>query len=424
MRYPALATLLVLLVPAVAPGQTPLTCGQRLEGVIGFVGEQDLFTFAAQQGEIVSITVLTTAIVDTGFVASGTVYRPGGAFLQNVGVGTVGPLPQSGVYTLSIHDLVGLDQRGSYSVTVAWIHPQGRQCNQRPIGCGPPSTGSIDFGEQDFYVFEAQQGDVISFVTTTTARVDPGFFASGTVYRPNGTFLQNVGTGNIGPLAQSGTYTLTIQDLVGRNERGSYSTTLTWLQGQCPSIGAAPGPPVNLSVTISGATVMLTWTPPQTGGAVSSYVLEAGSSPGASNVIAFDTGNTATTFTATGVPPAVFFVRVRAKNAAGTSTPSNEVIVLVSGGCTAAPGAVSGLQASAMGQNVALRWSAPPGPITSYVIEAGSSSGATNIAVFDTGTANLSLSAVASPGTYFVRVRARNACGLGAPSNEVILTVN
>jgi hypothetical protein len=257
--FPIVVTALFVLGPRDALAQGPLTCGQRVAGVIGFVGEQDLFTFSAEQGDIISVTVLTTAKVDTAFVASSTVYRPNGTFLQNVTLGNVGPLPVSGTYTLSVQDLVAKDQRGSYTLTLTWIYPVSRQCNQRPISCGPPTTGTIDLGEQDFFVFEAQQGDVISFVTVTTGRIDPGFFASGTLYRPNGTFLQNVGTGNVGPLAVSGTYTLTIQDLVGRDAQGSYSTTLTWIQGRCPTTttSSLPGTPTNLTASITGSTVTL-----------------------------------------------------------------------------------------------------------------------------------------------------------------------
>jgi len=61
--------------------------------------------------------------------------------------------------------------------------------------------------------------------------------------------------------------------------------------------------------------------------------------------------------------------------------------------------------------------------MTTFVIEAGSAPGATNIAVFDTGGSGTALTAVATPGTYFVRVRARNTCGTSPPSNEVVVTV-
>jgi hypothetical protein len=79
-----------------------------------------------------------------------------------------------------------------------------------------------------------------------------------------------------------------------------------------------------------------------------------------------------------------------------------------------------------VGNNVGLSWTVPvgPGPApVSYVIAAGTSSGLSNIVVFDTGSPAPGFGTAAPPGVYFVRVAARNACGIGVPSNEVIVSV-
>jgi hypothetical protein len=72
---------------------------------------------------------------------------------------------------------------------------------------------------------------------------------------------------------------------------------------------------------------------------------------------------------------------------------------------------------------VTLTWTAPPGPILAFVVEAGSVSGAGDIASVDTGSPQTSLAATAPPGTYFVRVRGRNACGIGPPSAGIKVIV-
>ena len=97
------------------------------------------------------------------------------------------------------------------------------------------------------------------------------------------------------------------------------------------SIGctSAPGAPGGLSGSVNGGTVTLVWTPPAGGCAPTSYTLQAGSAPGLSNLANFNTGNSATTYVASGVGQGTYFVRVHAVNGNGTSGPSNEVSLTV-----------------------------------------------------------------------------------------------
>src|SRR5262249_13108324 len=130
-----------------------------------------------------------------------------------------------------------------------------------------------------------------------------------------------------------------------------------------PAAGAiVPGPPINLAFSVSGSTVTLTWTAPASGDPASSYVLDAGSTSGASNLASVATGNAATVFVATGVSAGTYFVRVRAQNASGTGAASNEVVVVVGQvACASPPGPPSGLSSVVSGATVTLGWSAPAG---------------------------------------------------------------
>ena len=69
----------------------------------------------------------------------------------------------------------------------------------------------------------------------------------------------------------------------------------------------------------------LNWLPPTSGGAVGSYIVEVGSTSGASNLLTVNTGSMAPTFALTDVAAGTYYVRVRAVTSAGTSAPSNEV---------------------------------------------------------------------------------------------------
>lgn len=184
-----------------------------------------------------------------------------------------------------------------------------------------------------------------------------------------------------------------------------------------------PGTPTNLAVTTTGSSVSLTWTAPALGGAVTTYVIEAGSAPGLTNLASVATGSTATGMSFTDVPSGFYYIRVRARNAAGTSNPSNEVVAAVNFNL---PGAPSSLSASVTGNTVVLSWTAPSsgGPVSNYVIEAGSAPGLSNLALSSTSGAQTNAAFGGVPfGNYYVRVRARNALGNGAASNEILVAV-
>ena len=185
-----------------------------------------------------------------------------------------------------------------------------------------------------------------------------------------------------------------------------------------------PGTPTNLAASVAGSAVTLTWTAPITG-PVTAYQVEAGSAPGLSNLAVVQTGAVAS-FGAS-APPGTYYVRVRARNAAGASTPSNEIVVVVGpgGGACTIPNAPGTLTFTVAGSLVNLGWSAPTGGVTpiAYVVEAGSQTGVANLAVIDTGGPALSLAANAPPGRLF-RPRTGPGCMRSGPaSNEVVINV-
>lgn len=187
-------------------------------------------------------------------------------------------------------------------------------------------------------------------------------------------------------------------------------------------VAFGPAPPANpgvLTVNVSIARVVLTWSPPTAGDPPTSYVLEVGSASGLSDLVNTETGSATPFFAADNVPAGTYFVRVRAKNSSGTSGASNEVQVIVGGvACTTAPSTPT-LSVSVVNRTFTLTWSAASGAPTSYVIEGGSGSGQTNLANYDTGSTATSYTALVDPGSYYIRVRAKNACGRSSASNEV-----
>jgi hypothetical protein len=217
----------------------------------------------------------------------------------------------------------------------------------------------------------------------------------------------------------AGTYYVRVRAKNASGVSAPSNEIVVTVAGPCATVA---GPPAGLGATVSGGNITLTWQAPTGGCAPGSYQIEAGSAAGLTNLASLQTGNTSTTFFAFNIGAGSYFVRVKSVNAGGVSSPSNEIQFNV-GGCAGAPTAPGGLAAQITGSTVVLTWAAASGSPASYVLEAGSSSGATDIVVSDTGGTATTLTASAGPGTYYVRVRAKNACGQSTVSNEIIVVI-
>jgi len=92
--------------------------------------------------------------------------------------------------------------------------------------------------------------------------------------------------------------------------------------------GAEPQAPVLAAPVVAGSAVALSWTLPTESTAATGYRLEAGSQPGARDILTAPLGPTPS-FAGAGVPAGRYHVRIRALNGNGTSPPSNEIVVTV-----------------------------------------------------------------------------------------------
>jgi predicted phage tail protein len=264
-----------------------------------------------------------------------------------------------------------------------------------------PSSG----GAPTTYVIEARSfaggGEVSRYIT---GNVDTALTATGVA---------------------TGTYYVSVRGVNATGTGEASSEVLVSVGDAAAPASGVPGPPSGLAGAVTGSGLTLSWSSPVTGGRPRGYRIEAGSSSGLSNLSNLATGTTATTFSASGIPAGTYYLRVRAENDAGTGAASNEIAVIVGGSatCQAPPGSPAALRSAVNASAVTLAWDAASGA-TSYVIEVGSHSGATDLLISDTGHTSTSFTARGvAGGTYFVRVRARNACGTGDRSNEVVVNI-
>ncbi len=90
---------------------------------------------------------------------------------------------------------------------------------------------------------------------------------------------------------------------------------------------AAPAAPSQLVVDkLPNVSVKASWQAPSGGEMPTSYVLESGSGAGKNDIGTFIVPGTSTSTERQGAP-GTFYVRAYARNACGTSAPSNEVVV-------------------------------------------------------------------------------------------------
>ena len=173
--------------------------------------------------------------------------------------------------------------------------------------------------------------------------------------------------------------------------------------------------PHGLSWTSSGRDVTLSWTRRPTSAA---QVIEVGTQPDATDVAVVHAGASSTLQ----APAAsgTFYVRVRDTSA--PDAPSNAVAVVA--GCTAAPSIPIELTATRSASLLTLRWSgAFFEPVAGYRLEAGRTSGASDIAQLSLGPDTTFTTPEPPAGTYVLRVRAWNTCGVSAPSGETVVTI-
>jgi predicted phage tail protein len=185
-----------------------------------------------------------------------------------------------------------------------------------------------------------------------------------------------------------------------------------------------PLAPLALLATVQDTSVAMQWTENPQGPIITGYQVRAGSAPGLTDIGVLPLPATARTFTAN-APPGTYYVRVVAVNAAGAGVASNEAVLVAQPGTCTIPAVPTGVVASAQPGRLTLRWNAPSsGAIpTTYIVQAGTTSGATDRFAAGLPGTLTSASGIVARGPYFIRMFATNACGASGPSLETSTTI-
>lgn len=223
-----------------------------------------------------------------------------------------------------------------------------------------------------------------------------------------------------------GTYTDTgLQD----NTQYYYRVSAVNALGEGPMSGEAsattfdvPGPPRSLAISTSDSRATLSWNAPiyLGGSPIIGYNIYRGTIPGSFSRIA---ANVTSPFQDNGLTNGqTYYYLVRAVNGLGEGVNSSQV----SGVPSRVPDAPSSLSATAGRGNISLTWSGPSSDggaeVTGFIIYRGTSPG-TELPLVTVGVIYAYLDDYLSDSaTYFYRVAAINARGVGAQSLEVYAT--
>ena len=236
-----------------------------------------------------------------------------------------------------------------------------------------------------------------------------GTSAGGENTTPVATGVATMPWGDTG-LTNGTTYYYKLKSVNGFGTSGySNETSVTPTAG-----GSAPSTPTGLAATAGNSQVALSWT---ASAGATSYNVYRGTTAGGESTTAVATGQTGTTYTNTGLTNGTtYYFKVKAVNSVGTSGYSNEASATP---VVAAPGAPSGLSATAGNTQATLNWTAGSGA-TSYNIYRGTTAGGestTAIATGQTGTSYTN-TGLTNGTTYYYKVKSVNAGGTSAYSNE------
>jgi hypothetical protein len=185
----------------------------------------------------------------------------------------------------------------------------------------------------------------------------------------------------------------------------------------------APNAPTNLVAIVEtrlpSDSVRLMWDAPQGSTPVTSYIVEIGTTPGASDVLVRQTPPDVPVFSAS-LPPRNYVARVRAVNGSAVSAPSNEVSFVLQCQQHFGPGATN-ISWRPLGANrVQVVWDVGA-PVVAWRVDVRNQNGMTASYTPEPNT-NRAITLTLDPGSYTVDViGSLSGCGVASPANSITI---
>ncbi|MGD9902383.1 MAG: hypothetical protein AB7U83_02850 [Vicinamibacterales bacterium] len=294
-------------------------------GLLHFAGGDGVESFTAQPGNPPGAPVLVSAVTGNTVQLSWTPGAGGTPSSYTVFAGSVSgaadlaAIPVAGATALTV-----TAPNGRYFVRVTGrnVFGAGPPSNEVVVQVGPPPCtvaptppGPLTHTLAGFTVSLAWIGSPTAAAYVLEAGTVPGGIDIGAIPLSSATTLV--------VSAPAGTYYTRVRATNACGVSAPSAEHVVVVTGMV----VPPNAPSGLAASVVGSTVSLTWTPPASGGTPTGYQLEAGYAPGAANAAVVQTPGPA--LAAANVPPATYYVRVRAFNAAGPGPATADVAVVV-----------------------------------------------------------------------------------------------
>src|ERR1017187_413795 len=245
-----------------ANAQTPIICGQTVARTTTSPAQTDVYSYTGSAGQVLALRL--SGPINCGSPARfmvADVYSPSGQLLSTFqalcdgGRGTSLPLPNTGTYTILVHE-ANYNATGSYSLSAQLVTAGG--CG-KPIGCGQTvGTNSTYAGQLDAYSYTGSAGQVLALgLSGPIGCGSPVRFMVADVYNPSGQLWTTIqalcdgGGGTSLPLTNTGAYTILVHEANYR-ATGSYSLSAQSVTAGGCGRPIACGQTVGTNTTYSG----------------------------------------------------------------------------------------------------------------------------------------------------------------------------
>jgi hypothetical protein len=189
------------------------------------------------------------------------------------------------------------------------------------------------------------------------------------------------------------------------------------------SMSTPPAAPTDLAAYVNGQSALLTWNLGSGGGAPTSLLLFAGTSPGASDVGTFPVG-VGTQLSVPNVAAGAYYLRLAAVRNGALSAASNEVqfVMPAGGGCSAPPPRT--FTSAVFGRYVQFGWQGVPGA-AGYRLDFSTSPGGAPSVSLPFGPGATGYAVTGAPlGVFYGTLHTAFSCGSQTPGPETILTID